>query len=264
MSIICIANGVRGARYCARKEKQHQIRLWTSFSKQTIRDLASIFFHELVPDPYEPQPTAAKYTVLFVPGYSMTANGASPLLSNLCAAGFQIAKCEERLWFKNVRKITRWTHEQVALIRASGQTPILLGYSMGGDIAQHVAGKMGVDALSLSTPIMSQNTFFAALNLILRGTVSSRKTYRGGHGTSLSESFSFHIPRPDREGHVAIKGLYSHFGVNNPEVIQAVVARIKKLAKETPHCAIHGHQRFCFVYSGISADWEELAGKEVV
>jgi len=82
LSAICIANGLNGARYCARREKLHQLRLWASFSKQTVRDLASIFFHEIVPDPYESKSPAAICTVLFVPGYSMTANGASPLLEN--------------------------------------------------------------------------------------------------------------------------------------------------------------------------------------
>ena len=260
LSAICITNGLSGARYCAHKERLHQIHLWASFSKQTIRDLASIFFHEIVPDPYELKSTAEKCTVLFIPGYSMTANGASPLLSNICGAGCQIAKCEQRMWFKNVRKITKWAYEQVAMIRASGQEPILLGYSMGGDIAQHVASKMDVDAISLSTPIMSQHTFFAALDLILRGRVSSRKTFRGAYGSSLSEAFSFHIPRPDREDHVTIKGVYSHFGVNNPEVIQAVVDRIEKLAAKRPGAV--NTPRVRFVFRHVPAQWAEWATPE--
>ena len=257
LSAVCIANGLRGGRYCARREKLHQLRLWVSFTKQTVRDLASIFFHEIVPDPYESTPPAASCTVLFVPGYSMTANGASPLLSNIAATGCQVATCAARMRFKNVRSITRWVYEQVTIIRASGRKPILLGYSMGGDIAQRVAGKMGVDAISLSTPIMSQHTFFAALDLILRGRVSSRKTFREGIGTSLSETFSFHIPRPDREGHVTIKGVYSHFAVNNPEVIQAVVSRIEKLAAKSPN-GIDG-PRVSLIFRGGLAQWAEWA-----
>ena len=261
LSVICIANGLSGARYCARKEKLQQIRLWTSFVKHTIRDLASILFHEIVPDPYEPKSTAAKCTVLFVPGYCMTANGASPLLSNICGTGCQIAKCKKRMWFKNVRYITRWTYEQLAMIRASGQKPILVGYSMGGDIVQHVASKMGVDAISLSTPIMSQHTFFAALDMIFRGRVSSRKTFRNGYGTSLAETFSFHIPRPDREGHVTLKGVYSHFAVNNPDVIQAILSRIEKLSAKTPNDM--DAPRVCFVLNCVPAqlDGSETRGR---
>jgi len=78
LSAICIANGLSGARHYAHQEKMHQFRLWVSYSKQTVRDLASIFFHEIVPDPYESKSLATSCTVLFVPGYSMTANGASP------------------------------------------------------------------------------------------------------------------------------------------------------------------------------------------
>jgi pimeloyl-ACP methyl ester carboxylesterase len=236
LSVICIANGLRGARDCAHKDNVPRSRFWLSFAKQTIRDLASIIFHEFVPDPYEPKPTRSECTILFLPGYSMTANGASPLLSYLAGTGFQIVTCTERMRFNNVRRITRWAYDQVAVIRARKQKAILLGYSMGGDIAQRVAGKMGVDAVSLSTPIMSQYTFFAALDLILRGSISCRKTFRGAYGTSLSEAFSFHIPRPEQEGHVTIKGVYSHFGVNNPDVIQAVAGRLKTLAEE-PRCA---------------------------
>jgi pimeloyl-ACP methyl ester carboxylesterase len=236
LSAICIANGLRGAAHCAHKDDIPRSRLWFSFAKQTIRDLASIVFHEVVPDPYEPKPTRSGCTILFLPGYSMTANGASPLLSYLAGAGFQIVTCAERMRFNNVRRITRWAYDQVAAIRARKQTPILLGYSMGGDIAQRVAGKMGADAVSLSTPIMSQYTFFAALDLILRGRISSRKTFRGAYGTSLSEAFSFHIPRPDQEEHVTLKGVYSHFGVNNPDVIHAVAQRLKTLVGE-PRCA---------------------------
>lgn len=257
LSAICIANGLRGARSCARRNRLHQLRLWVSFTTQTVRDLASIFFHEIVPDPYEAKPPDASCTVLFVPGYSMTANGASPLLSNIAAAGCQVVACAERMRFKNVRAITRWVYEQVSAIRASGRKPILLGYSMGGDIAQRVAGKMGVDAISLSTPIMSQHTFFAALDLILRGRVSSRKTFREGIGTSLSEAFSFHIPRPDREGHVTIKGVYSHFAVNNPDVVQAIVGRIEKLAAQTP--AVRDGPRVCLVFQGGPGQWAEWA-----
>lgn len=131
LSAICIANGLRGARSCARRDRLHQLRLWASFTTQTVRDLASIFFHEIVPDPYEAKPPDASCTVLFVPGYSMTANGASPLLSNIAAAGCQVAACAERMRFKNVRAITRWVYEQVSAIRASGRKPILLGRARG-------------------------------------------------------------------------------------------------------------------------------------
>jgi pimeloyl-ACP methyl ester carboxylesterase len=264
LSVLCIAYGLRGAKYCARKANLRQSRFWISFFKQTVRDLICIGFHEILPDSYEPEPAAAKCTVLFVPGYSMTANGASPLLSNICGAGCQVAKCEMRMWFRNVRKITRWARKQVIAARTNGLKPILLGYSMGGDIAQHMAGKMGVDAISLSTPVLSQHTFFAALDLLLRGSVSSRTRFRrGGYRNSLSETFSFHIPRPDREGHAAIKGVYSHFGVNNPDVIQAVVARIKELEAESCHAA-DGLARYRFALRGLPAEWAEPAEKEVV
>ena len=252
-SAICVANGLRGARHFAHKEKLYQFHFWSSFSKQTIRDLASIFFHEIVPDPYESSPESAKCAVLFVPGYSMTANGASPLLSNISRAGYRIITCDERMLFRNVRRITRWASKQVAMILANGQKPILLGYSMGGDISQRVARKLGVDAISLSTPIVSQHTFFAALDLILRGRVSSRKSFKCGCGNSLSEEFSFHIPRPDREGHAIIKGVYSHFCVNNPAVIRAVVDRIEQLAAE--QCSATDTPRVYFVFSGILGQW---------
>ena len=256
-SAVCIANGLSGAKHCARKYKLRQFHLWLSFSKQTIRDLASIFFHEIVPDPYEMREPAKNFAVLFIPGYSMTANGASPLLANISRAGCQIVKCKERMWFKNVRKISRWANKQTTIIRASGLKPILLGYSMGGDIAQRVGYKMGVDAISLSTPIMSQHTFFAALDLILRGRVSSRKTFRNGYGTSLSEAFSFHIPRPDREGHIITKGVYSHFCVNNPDIVKTVVGRIEKIMEES--LAAIDAPRVSFVFRSIPAERDEWA-----
>jgi hypothetical protein len=219
--------------------------------------LASILFHEIIPDPYEMRSPAKNFAVLFIPGYSMTANGASPLLANISRIGCQIVRCKERMWFKNVRKISRWANEQTAIIRASGLKPILLGYSMGGDIAQRVGYKMGVDAISLSTPIMSQHTFFAALDLILRGRVSARKTVRNGYGTSFSEAFSFHIPRPDREGHIITKGVYSHFCVNNPEIVKTVVGRIEKIMEES--LAAIDAPRVSFVFRSIPAERDEWA-----
>jgi len=257
LAVICIAYGLKGGRHCARAENMRPIRFWASFITQTIRDLASLFFHELVPDPYESRSAAAKCTVVFLPGYSMTANGASPLMANICAAGFEIATCEERMWFKNVRTITRWTYAQVAQIRASGRRPILVGYSMGGDIVQRIASRMEVDAISFSRPIASQYTFFAALDLILRGGSTFQKTIRHSYGISLSESFSFHIPRPDREAHATIKGVYSHFAVNNPMVIQAVLGRIKGLAGESDKAT--QATSICFVFSGFPQQWPRMA-----
>ena len=235
-SALCIGKGLWGAMHCAHKNDVPLYRLWFSFAKRMIRDLDSIIFHEVVPDTYEPKSTRLECTILFFPGYSMTANGASPLLSYLAGAGFQIVTCGERMSFNNVRRITRWAYNQVAVIRARKQTPILLGYSMGGDIAQRVIGKMGGDAVSLSTPIMSQYTFSAALNLILRSRISSRKTFRGPYGASLSEPFSFHIPRPDQEGHVTLKGVYSHFWINHRDVIQSVAGKIEDAREGTSGC----------------------------
>lgn len=260
ISVICIAHGLKGGRHCACADSMRPARLWVSFITQTIRDLASLFFHELVPDPYESRSTGAECTVVFIPGFSMTARGASPLMANICAAGFEIATCEERMWFKNVFKITRWTYAQVAQIRASGRRPILLGYSMGGDIAQRVARRMEVDVISLSRPIASQYTFFAALDLILRGGSPFEKTIRHSYGISLSESFSFHIPRPDCEGHTTIKGVYSHFAVNNPMVIQAVLCMIKELAGESDKATHMPH--ICFDISGLPQHWPQMTTTE--
>ena len=135
--------------------------------------------------------------------------------------------------FRNVRSITRWLYEESAKIQSNGQTPILLGYSMGGDIVQRVANKMDLPAISISTPVATQYTFFSALDMILKDGSSSRKKHKDCYGISLSESFSFHIPRPDQECHTPISGVHSHFAVNNPDVIKVVLEKIKELSGES-------------------------------
>lgn len=231
---ICFMNGISGARNYTIRENITELRLWTSFFSQTIRDLASILFHECAPVPYECSQVASKHAVIFIPGYIMTPRGASPLLAYLAGAGFAIKTCQKRARFKHVREIARWAYEQVNVSKINGRTPILVGYSMGGDIAQRVACKTGALAVSLSTPRMSQYTFFAALDLILRGHIVSRKRCQGDPPNSLAEAFSFHIPRPDIEGHSIIQGIFSHFSVNNPTVIRAVTKRLNELT-DMPH-----------------------------
>ncbi len=158
--------------------------------------------------------------------------------------------------FKNVRKITRWVFSTVEEIQLNGRTPILLGYSMGGDIVQRVAYRKGVDVISLSTPIATQYTFFSALDMLLKGGGASRRMFKDCYGISLSESFSFHIPRPDRECHITIGGVYSHFAVNNAEVIQVVIDKIREISASTPGCLQPPRIRFKF--SGAEAEWPEM------
>lgn len=233
ISVLCLNNGLNGSKHYRKIEHLSFIRFWSSFIRQTIIDLCSIFFHEFVPDPYQQRYISTKYTVLFLPGYSMTANSASPLLSNICSSGYKVVTSRKRMLFRNVRSITRWVYEESAKIQLNGQTPILLGYSMGGDITQRVANKMDLASISISTPIATQHTFFSALDMILKDGSSFRKNYKDCYGVSLSESFSFHIPRPDQECHTTISGVHSHFAVNNPDVIKAVIDKIKEISDES-------------------------------
>ena len=177
--------------------------------------------------------------MIFIPGFCMTANAASPLLSEISRAGFRISASERRMLFRNVRGITRWVHEEVAFLRTAGQEPILIGYSMGGDIAQRVAANMKVRAILLSTPRMAQDTFFSALHLLLEGRLACRRNTPSPYVSSYSEAFSFHIPQPEEEGHIVTRGIYSHFAVNNPQVIQVLVNR----ANEIRGCAHRGEPK---------------------
>ena len=65
-----------------------------------------LLFHELVPDLYTSRPKPAECTVLFLPGYSMTANGASPLMANICAAGFAGFHSNGHKWQQQNRSAT--------------------------------------------------------------------------------------------------------------------------------------------------------------